>query len=163
MHGAKEDPLNFVSRYALAMSFFALDRLHDAETEAKKVLEFDENHPWALTLLALIYAHQKKWEKARYCAEKASPSPGWTEGALAGILRQIGEKKLAEEIIHKPLQSKNAAMATYYYICGDIQKTKDWMIKVIEDRSPAAGQLALMFLGSSPQWPEIAKLMNLPE
>ena len=49
--GLKEDPLNFVACITLAESLVSVGRL--AEAEAHKVLEFEENQPWALWNLAL--------------------------------------------------------------------------------------------------------------
>jgi tetratricopeptide (TPR) repeat protein len=156
------DPLNFVSRFALALSLFILDRVEDAQREARRVLEFEENHAWASTLLALTYARQQMWKEALYYAEKASPRISWVSGALTGILKRMGEEKRAEELIQKLPESDSTMLATYYYLCGDIEKAADWMKKVIEDRYPAAANLALAYVGSSPRWPELAKLMNLP-
>ena len=51
----------------------------------------------------------------------------------------------------------------YHLLCSGTDTTADWFAKMIEDRDPAAPPWScLKPLRSSPRWPELAKMMNLP-
>jgi tetratricopeptide (TPR) repeat protein len=166
--GLKGDPLNVMARVTLAISLVSLGRLAEAQVEAHKVLEFEENHMWASWILANTYARQEKWTEALHFAEKESSSliPQHI-GTLAGVLRRMGEMKRAEELLQKLMSGETfgapLGLCHFYFVCGEMDKAADWLEKAIEQRHPLAGAFASMYFRSSSRWPTLARLMNLPE
>jgi serine/threonine-protein kinase len=163
--GLKSDPLNVMARITLAAALLWAGRLAEAQAEAHKALEFEESHVMALSVLPLIYARQEKWTEALHFAEKASSLSAI--GILAGVLRRMGEVKRAEELIQRIMPGEAygapSGLTFFYLVCGEIDRAADWLEKAIEQRHPNAAANASMYLRSSSRWPELAKLMNLPE
>ena len=50
----------------------------------------------------------------------------------------------------------------FHLLCGEIDQAADWFEKAIEQRDPAMPTLGYRFR-SSPRWPALAKMMNLPQ
>ena len=165
--GLKEDPLNIVFRSNLATFLIDVGRLAEAQAEAHKILELDENNAWASYILALTYARQEKWTEALHFAEKRASLIPQSIGILAGLLKRMGEVDRAEELIQKlmPGEAYGAPLGLcfFYLVCGEIDKAADWIEKAIEQRHPLAAYLSIWFLRSTSRWPALAKLMNLPE
>jgi tetratricopeptide (TPR) repeat protein len=160
----KDDPLNFMARSFLGWSLTMVSRMADAQLELHKVLEFEQNYPWAWLYVSYAYALQEKWTEALYFAEKASSIISWANGIIAGVLKRTGEVTRAEELIRKIMQCKNfndpLALTHFYLLCKDIDRATDWFEKAIEQRE---SHLSLPFFRSSSRWSSLAELMNLPE
>jgi tetratricopeptide (TPR) repeat protein len=165
--GLKGDPLNVMAHIGLADSLISIGRLAEAQVEAHKVLEFEENHVWASWILAITYARQEKWTEALHFAERASPMIPQAIGILAGVLKRMGEVKRAEELIQKLMAGETyvapIALCDFYFLCGEIDRSADWLEEAIEQRDPGAAAIASVFFRSSSRWPALARLMNLPE
>jgi serine/threonine protein kinase len=165
--GIKEDPLNLIGRLCYAISLGSADRLTDAQVEAHKILELEENHPGGSFALALAYAGQQKWMEALQFAEKGFPMVHPLIGTLAGVLRRIGEVKRAKELIQQLMPGETygspLGLFFFHFICGEIDAATDWLEKAIEQRDNRAPIFASWQLRSSSRWPALAKLMNLPK
>jgi serine/threonine-protein kinase len=165
--GLKGDPLNVIARLHLAVSLVGVGRLAEAQAEAHKALEFEENHTTASVLLAITYARQEDWTEALHFAERGSPLIPHHIGVLAGVLRRIGEVRRAEELLQKlmPGETYGAPFGLFFFhfLCGEMDKAVDWLEKAIEQRHPLAATHASTWLRSTSRWPELARLMNLPE
>jgi TolB-like protein/tetratricopeptide (TPR) repeat protein/predicted Ser/Thr protein kinase len=165
--GVQEDPLNVIARTSLGAALMNAQRLADAQVELHKVLEFGENHPSPLLFLALTYARQEKWAEALYIAEKATPMLPWIIGILAGVLKRMGEVDRSEKLVQKLMSSENydvpIGLSLFYLVCGEIDRAAEWWEKVIEQRSTLATNFGSVFFRSTSRWPELARLMNLPE
>ncbi len=165
--GVQEDPLNVIARTSLGAALLNAQRLADAQAELHKVLEFEENHPSPSLFLALTYARQEKWTEALHIAQKASPMLPPVIGILAGVLKRMGEVSRAEELIQKLMSSENydvpIGLSLFYLVCGEIDRAAEWWEKVIELRNGLAPDFGSVFFRSTPQWPALARLMNLPE
>jgi serine/threonine protein kinase/Tfp pilus assembly protein PilF len=164
--GLKEDPLDIILRGVMSWSLLNAGMLPEAQAEAHKVLEFEENQPSALLALAYAEARQGKWVEAIHSAEKASPMISLAAGILGGLLRHIGETGRAEEWMRRLPPGDYGAplgLSHYHYLCGDIDSAADWMEKAIEQRDPLATIQASLLFRSTPRWPALAKLMNLSE
>jgi len=82
-------------------------------------------------------------------------------------LINAGEKDRAAELLVR-LPKMVAAGMVRYHLCGsEIDAAFDWYEKGIEQRQQFAALWAssaqLKPLRSSPRWPKLAKMMNLPE
>jgi adenylate cyclase len=163
----KEDPLSITAHLHLAISLLSFGRLADAQLEAHKIMEIEENQPWASSILAFTYARQEKWKEALYFAEKATPMITLAIGTLAGVLKRMEEVKRAEELIQKlmPGEAYGAPFGLYTVcsLCGEIDKAADWLEKAIDQRDPCAAIYASVWFRSSSRWPALAKRMNLPQ
>lgn len=165
--GLKEDPLNVIAPFGSATALLFAGWLADAQMEAYKILEFEENHPFASLMLVFAFVQQEKWAKALQFLEKLSSSLMPAIGLLAGVLKRMGEANRAEELIQELMPSQvygaESALSYFYFICGEIDKAADWAEKAIKARNPAAVVGIAKRFRSSPRWLALARLMNLPE
>jgi serine/threonine protein kinase len=163
----KSDPFDIYTRIVLALSLLSANKAAQAQIEAHRVLEFEENHPWASTLLAFSYARQEKWKEAAQFAKQESGMAPFATGILAGALKQMGEVSRAEELKKKlmPGEAYGAPLGfTFYYLLsGEANIAADWLEKAIKQRHPNAMAMALRQFHSSPRWAALARLINLPE
>jgi hypothetical protein len=99
-------------------------------------------------------------------AEKAyqlAPLMG-AAGLLAGIYARTGNKERAEAVLARQTPT---AMVLYHTLCSEFNAAADCYKKAIEHRD-TFGMLVplaslLKPLRESAGWPELAKMMNLPE
>jgi serine/threonine-protein kinase len=165
--GLKGDPLNLMGQISLVYPLFAGGRLEDAKAAAQRILEFEEQHAGACQFLSLIYAFQEKWEKALHFAEKGYPSLPTLIGLRAGALKLLGQDNQADELIQKLLPGEAyvapLGLCICYFLCKEIDQAIDYLKKAIEQRIPYLPMFAPLLIRSIPRWPEIAKLMKLPE
>jgi len=165
--GLKADPLNAIARITLAWSLLTAGRLAEAQKEAHKVMELEENHPWVSWIFALTYARQEKWSEALSYAEKGYPMIPLLLGTLAGVLRCMGEDERASKSIQELLPGKAygapLGLCFFHLLCQETDKAADWLEKALSQRDPLAVGLALRQFQGSSQWDDLAKLVNLPE
>jgi serine/threonine protein kinase len=142
-------------------------RVEDALEEAGKILEFEEGHPYGSWMLAFNSALQEKWMDAPQITEKASIKLPLINGIIAGILRRIGHSRRAEGLLIRMLPSDKYGSpighVLHRLICGEADQAIEWLKKAIEERKPLVSFFLLKQIRSSSRWPELAKLMNLPE
>ena len=164
--GIKGDPLNVIGRSTFAVSLLAAGRIADAHSEAMKVLEIDEAKESSFLNFSFIYARQKNWKETLYNAEEASRVVPWTKAIAAAALRKMGEENRAEEVIQNLMHTDKSfipiGLAIYHSICDETEKATKWWEKAIEQRHSLVGQMIRIFFRSNPEWPAMAKLMNLP-
>jgi Tfp pilus assembly protein PilF len=162
-----EDPLNAVWRYRLGYVFMAADRDMDAEVEYRKALELDEHCAPAIVFLCLTHMKRGAIAEALVLAERAyalAPVAVPT-GVLAAVLTLTGDVSRADALRQQlEQQQAYAALAGSYFPGTD--PAADWMEKAIEQRDPVA-VMALFGAGieiwrSSPRWPALATMLNLP-
>jgi serine/threonine-protein kinase len=167
--GLQDDPLNPLYRVILAIGLQHAGRLKDAEAELRQVLEIDENYPPALTTLGAICAQQARLAEALTLTERVHAAAPWANtvtGQLAALLVRTGAESRADELI-KTLGCGEAygaptALALFHAVCGKFDRAAEWAERAIDERYPALVALLAPFLRSSPQWPALATLMNLP-
>jgi hypothetical protein len=54
-------------------------------------------------------------------------------------------------------------MAVFHAMCGDFERAAEWTERAIEARYPLLVATLGPLLRSSPRWPALARMMNLPE
>ena len=120
-------------------------------------------------MIALSYFFQGKLVEARKPAEEAFRLAPWNPvaaGVLAGLLAQAGEKDRAEKLIATMREMSPAGMILYHLFCSEIDAAIDWYERGVELGYLSAAQIAsagfMKPLHSSPRWPKLAKMMNLP-
>jgi tetratricopeptide (TPR) repeat protein len=165
--GLKGDPLNLQACFSLAASYLGAGRLEDAQREAYKVLEFGGNHPGVCIVLALTYVRQQRWSDALKAAERASPMTPQIIGFIAGLLKRMGEADRSEALLQRLMPHEAygnlLGFCIYHWLSGEINQAVNWVRKAIEQRHPALPVMVSIMFRTTPQWPELARLMNLPE
>ena len=167
----QEDPLNLLYRHHFAVGLRHAGRLEDAEAELRKVLEINESFPLAVGTLGAICAQQGRFEEALTLTEKAHGLTPWANpliGQLAALLVRAGDRSRADALIEQ-LQSDNAhaygaptGLAVFHALCGNLDRAAEWAQRAIEERYPPLVAILGPLLRSSPRWPALATLMNLP-
>jgi tetratricopeptide (TPR) repeat protein len=162
-----QDPLNVLFRgmFALILSSESPDR---AAIEARKAIEIDERHWLPYYAMSLHHFRCGELPEAHRFAERSAAGAPWmplTAGLLAGLLRRLGEDDHADALLAK-IKSPSG-MFIYHMVCSEIDAGAEAFAKSI-----AQGELQpLMWFGvsdflrplrSSPSWPALVKMMNLP-
>jgi len=163
----EQDPLNVVFRGFLAMILGA-EAPDRAAVEARKAMEIDERHWLPSYAMSLSHFRRGELREARHLAERSAAAVPWLSfpaGLSAGLLRRLEEHDKADAVL-AGLKSPSA-MVIYHSVCSDIDGTADSFGQAI-----AQGEVQpLMWFGasdflrplrSSPRWPALAKMMNLP-
>jgi hypothetical protein len=117
---------------------------------------------------AMSMNHLRRGElaEARQFAERSArgaPSIPLAAGLLAGILRRLGENDHADEVLSTLKAPSGLVM--YHIACSEIDAAADWFAKAIAqgEFQPLMWICADCFrLRSTPHWPAIARMMNLP-
>jgi serine/threonine-protein kinase len=163
----EQDPLSVWARgvFGIVLSWDgAYDR---ALIEAQKAVEMDASNFIPYFVIGLSYALRGEFAAARPAAERSVTVAPWSPqnlGLLAGILAQLGEKERADELVARLGNMARVGLLLYHLLCSGNDTTADWFAKMIEDRDPLAPPWScLKPIRSSPRWPALAKMMNLPE
>jgi eukaryotic-like serine/threonine-protein kinase len=167
--GLQQDPLNLLYRHHLAVGLRHAGRPEDAEAELRKVLEIDENFPLALGTLGAVCAQQGRFGEALTLTERVYALTPWASpivGQLAALLVRAGATSRADALIEKLRLGKTcgapAGLAVFHAMCGEFDRAAEWAEQAIEERYPPLVRILQPLLRSSPRWPALAKLMNLP-
>jgi tetratricopeptide (TPR) repeat protein len=166
----QEDPLNLIFRMHWGTYLIAAGREVDAVTQFLEALDIDPDFLLAHAWISVAYSSQGLWSDAHRHAERMyalAPAP-ITAGVLAGTFVRIGERSQAETLL-KTLDRGAApgaalALALFNVGCGDADEALAWLEKAI-DRGERMAMLPLLFrrhCSSSPRWPAVAKMLNLP-
>jgi len=168
----EQDPLNASWRAMLSSHLNETGCYERAIEEALKATEIDENHWLPQYMLGGIYLSRGKLAEAVAAAERAHQAVPWHSmpiGLLAGALVQVGGKDRAQALIGQMGDAPRPVWGRvlYHLLCSEIEAAADWFKKMIEQGDP----FALIFarasvtkpLRQSSHWPELARMMNLPE
>lgn len=112
-------------------------------------------------------------DQALFHTEKAyiiAPLVSQNIGALAGLLKRVGESQRAGGLLQK-LQPADAlgvprGLATYHVMLREFQAAADWIEKAIDQGDPAALTMLRLWqveLFSTPHWARFMRKLNLPE
>jgi tetratricopeptide (TPR) repeat protein len=167
--GLEEDPLNLLYRHHLARGLRHAGRLEDAEAELRKVLDLDENFPPALDTLGAICAQQGRFTEALKWTERAYALMPWSNrviGQLAALLVHAGATRRADALIEKLRTGKAygapTGMSVFHALRGEFDRAAEWAGQAIAERDPEFVKVLGPLLRSTPRWPALAKMMNLP-
>jgi eukaryotic-like serine/threonine-protein kinase len=170
----EEDPLNLIVRIGLATCLREVGRDQEAAAEARKILELEPDAYATFNLQAFDFIWEPL-EKALELAERGHalfPSFSPSGGLLAGLLVKAGDPTRAREVLGELEDSKRSercsAFTIYHLLCGEIEQAVDWMQKAIRRQEQMVTMLLLPapwgpMLRRSPRWPQLARMMNLPE
>jgi serine/threonine protein kinase len=165
------DPLNLMARVLLGDALRAAGRIEGSSAEYRRVLELDENSWWAYVLLGWNHMFQGMNAEALPLTEKGHSLAPWNAIARAvfsAALRQNGNTSRAEDMLLKLRNVPDAygtprGLATFHFLCAEIDLAADWAERSLEQRDPGIPMLlASAPFRSSARWPALAKLLNLP-
>jgi serine/threonine-protein kinase len=167
--GLEGDPLSLLYRHHFADGLRNAGRLEEAEVELRRILELDGSFAWAVGTLGVLCAQQGKWDEALALSEKAYSLSGLplVAGQLAALLARTDQTSRADTLL-AGLRSgtawgASAGMAMFHALRGELDQATEWVERAIEDRYPRVVPVFAPFLMSSPKWPALARMMNLPE
>jgi serine/threonine-protein kinase len=167
-----QDPLNPFWRARRCLPLLHAGMYERAIVEGHKALDFNKSDFLPYSVIAAAHFFMGNAAEAREPAEEAvrrspwSGAAGFPPGLLAGLLVLAGEKERAEKLIESMHRMMPIGMIVYHLVCGDLDGAIDWYERAIEQRQPMAVMLAaagyMKVVRSSPRWPKLAKMMNLP-
>jgi TolB-like protein len=166
----EQDPLNSFWRSRLAWTFLCAEKYEETIIESKKALAFDDKNYQARMMIALSLTFTGKQSEALVEAEEVfrlAPFDSFGRGLLGGLLKNFGATERSHEIIATMTGAIPVGMTIYHLVCGEIDEAIACYRKDIEQRRPNAPMIAragyLKPLRDNPKWPEVARMMNLPE
>ena len=137
----KEDPLNLISRFQLAICFQAAGRDAEACAELYQIQELDENFHWAHWALGVYNATRGMFAEALTCTENSYSLAPWgaqNTGLLAGTLARTGQTRRAEALLEMlaPTEAYGTPLGLMFFhlVCGEIDKAASCAEKAIEQR-----------------------------
>ena len=169
----QEDPLDSILRFYRGVSLAALGRNDEAFQEFHAILELNPNVVPAHAWLGLHHLTRGELDQALFHTEKAyvlAPLVPNCIGALAGLLKRVGESQRAGELLQK-LQPADAfgvprGLATYHMMLDEFEAAADWIEKAIDQGDPVSLTTLRVYqagLFSSPQWARLMRKFSLRE
>ena len=165
----QDDPLHLLCRSHFAGCLYAMGRFAEASSQVGQVLEIDENFGIAHWYLSIFQALDGKVAQAAASAEKAYCLRPW-DPAVVGLVAEAAARKgdapRTELLLTrlKPAESYGAPLgwAVYHLVRRETDLAVEWAAKAIDQHDCRVAYL-LPYLRSSPRWPALAEMMNLPE
>jgi serine/threonine protein kinase len=130
-----------------------------------------QSRRWVSSLgtLGAICAQQGRFEEALTLTEQAHALTPWANpiiGQLAALLVRAGATGRAHALIETLGRGRAygapTGLAVFHAVCGEFDRAAEWTERAIEERYPPLVATLGPLLRSSPGWPALAKLMNLP-
>jgi serine/threonine-protein kinase len=165
----EEDPLNLLYRHLYARGLRHLGRLDEAEAEFRGILDVDASFPWTLETLGAVCAQQGRSEEALALSERAHEVTPWSYtvmGQLAALLERAGDRKRADALLETlgtgEAYGASTGLAIFHAMRGDFEQSAEWAARGIAQRFLPLVYMVAPLLRSQPQWPGLARLLNLP-
>jgi serine/threonine-protein kinase len=165
----EEDPLNLLYRHLYARGLRHLGRLDEAAAELRGILDVDANFPWALETLGAVCAQQGHSEEALALTERAHVLTPWSYtvmGQLAALLERAGDQKRADTLLETlgtgEAYGASTGLAIFHAMRDDAEQSAEWAARGIAQRFLPLVYMIAPLLRSQPQWPALARLLNLP-
>jgi tetratricopeptide (TPR) repeat protein len=164
-----QDPLNVFWRVRQCIPLLFAEMYDRAITEAQRVLEFENKSLLAHFVIAQAHFFEGRVAEARAPAEEAFRRAPWSasaRGFLAGLLAQMGEQERAAKLIDTMRGASLPGRIYYHFMRSEVDTALDCYERGIEQRQRFATEWIcagfLKPLRSSPRWPKLARMMNLP-
>lgn len=163
----EHDPLNLLYRHHWAVALRHLGRLPEAEAELRRVLEVDGQYPLALGTLGAICAQQGRLHEALEFTEAAYTLVPLAPfcGQLAALLTIAGTASRSDSLIDELKSGATCAasvgLTIFHGMLGQFAEAAEYAERAIDERYTLLIAIIRPLLLSSPQWPLLAKQMNL--
>jgi serine/threonine-protein kinase len=166
----EQDPLSALFRSVFSLLLFIAGQYERSITEARKVLEIDENLWMTHYAMGLSYVALAMFAEARESLERAMRLAPWSPTlpeVLAGVLELSGQARQAAELLAQRQGISEIGMVTYHLLGGNTDAAIQAYSNAIEQRDSFAVLFAsavfLTPLRESSGWPALARKMRLPE
>jgi serine/threonine-protein kinase len=178
-HAVREDPLNWFMNQALAVAYRSVGRDDEADARYAQIANFENtggaaSATWAVILSGNYLARGQVHEALAFAETGHSRDPRLPAaiGQLAGLLARTGDRDRANTLLNQLLPGTSFGapfgLALYYLALGELDQCADWLEKAIEQRDPYVsfllnvGNFGGRVIWSTPRWPRLAQLMNVP-
>lgn len=164
----EHDPLNLLYRHHWAVALRHLGKLEEAEAELRRILEVDGEYSLALGTLGAVCAQQGRFDEALKFTEAADTlvSLAPFRGQFAALLMTAGATSRADSLIDELKSGDRCAasvgLAVFHGMLGQFAQAAEYAEQAIDERYTLLIAMIRPLLQSSPQWPALAKQMNLP-
>ncbi len=164
------DPLHSRWYASLAVDFYALNRLEEAEAAIRRAIELQPGAVWLHGAVLTNIEIRRGDPKAALAAAEQEPPSFFRESALAKAL-QIGGNRAAAEAALETLLDKGASWDPYdvaqvYAMRGDADKTFEWLEQAWKYRDPSVRNLLYdPFIGrykDDPRFTAFCRKVGLP-
>ena len=169
----RDDPLNLLLLGSQGLFSLGAGRYLEGEAALQQVLDLDTRFWIAYLWIGGHRVAQGLLEDALEFTEKGyalAPGNFFIVGQLAGILKRMGHHERAGALMSQVGDATAfgapAGFVAYHVVLGELDLAADWFEKLIEQRDTRVPWVVPhMFdaaLTSSPRWPKLARMMNLP-
>jgi serine/threonine-protein kinase len=167
----EKDPLTIIWRGVLMANLVLARRYQEAVDEGLKTLDISDTEIHPHLALAEAYLGLGRIEEATASAERAHhnlPSHSMASGFLAACLVRQQDHQRAAKLIATMGDSPTPlwGRAWYHLLCSEIDHAAYWFERMIVARDMFAVVYAsshyMAPLRSSPHWPRLSRMMNLP-
>ena len=170
----EDDPLNSYFRWILSIGLLIAGRHEEAAAGCQSILDVDDRYFLAHWSLALINLERGALDESVRAAESAHSLAPWNltlAGHLAGVLTRAGNTSRAMAVLETvgdgTAYGAPLGFAGYCLMCSEVAAAADYAEKAIAQRQPMVTAFMRMPLAralrTSPRWPGLAKMMNLPD
>ena len=167
------DPLNLILRVQRAICLDAAGDEEEADAELRQVLELNDQCGPAAEWLAVHRAFRGKWAEAARYADQAFRMGRQRirfTGLLAGSVYHAGDTERAQRLMATlaggEAYGAPVELMVFNLLQSRIDEAAVWAEKAIEQRDGYLLVLLSTLVGaalrSSPHWPRLARLLNLP-
>jgi hypothetical protein len=165
----EQDPLNVPFR-AISGLILAFAELHEpAQVEARAAANIDSDHWLPHFAISVSHVLRGAFSEAREPAERSVRAAPWNPqplGLFVGILARLRGTFPVNDLLLRLAEMPPTGLFLYHSLCANTAAALDCYAKMIDQHEPAALWYAstsfLKPLRSSPRWPALAKIMNLP-
>jgi Tfp pilus assembly protein PilF len=169
----RDDPLNVTYVMQLGVYLHAAGEFEQAFERYRQALEIDDKNWPSHWNQGSWFIERGQYENARQAFNAAHailPSNASIMGAQAAAHTLLGDGGGAQDLLAQVESREPYAAAggffNYYTLVQDFEKAADWAAKAIElGNGEVSFLLQFAFcrgLRSSPYWPKLAKMLNLP-
>ena len=166
----EQDPLGQIWHHCLAQVLSAMRLDIEAVAAFRKAVALDPGYWWGAVSLGIFHAKLGQYTEAREYADRGYAAAPWCPysiGLLAGLMRNAGETKQAEELLSR-LRSdfrEPVGLAVCHLVCGEIDKAVEWFGTAVDQRFAVVISTVIRpfepLLRQSSAWPGLLKKMKL--
>jgi TolB-like protein/Tfp pilus assembly protein PilF len=162
------DPLNTNAWVGLMFSLYSADRLTDAESAGRKLLELNPNAAYAhCNFGAVLLAQHRNAAALATMSEESDPDARWCK---AGALWALGRRQEADALFadakEKFAGSQAYELALYSALRNDRDETFKWLDRAYENRESEVVLIkadpAFKNFRGDPRFAELSRKMKLP-
>jgi TolB-like protein len=166
---AEQDPMNMLPRRFLAKALYYGNRLAEAETTLRRIIEINPQFPAPHYLLGTVLLARGEADAA-LAAIEAEPAPTWKSFGLPLVYRALGRETESQRALEAQIAncagSEFQVAETYAYF-GDHDRAFHWLEAARVRRDPGVlhvrGAPLLRSLVADPRYPALLRKLSMPD